>query len=167
MCRVKETVTESRSLQIERNHSTPQDYKRGRGITPFMRHLGILFTRCWQLSHHCFSSLVLTLLFGTCLQVAIYKRTIFAKGGNAGPWTTVGKPEGPLMPCILVGSNCFPRALSLPDPPGRTLVCNTWVLHCSRSKWAAYNPSLFLNTITLTGRITDPSLTLGYIQTQF
>lgn len=88
-------------------------------ITPFMRHLGTLFTHCWLLSHHCFSSVILTLLFSSHLQVAIHKRAIFVRGASAGSCTTVGKPKSPLLPCSLAGSSCFQRALHLPDPPGR------------------------------------------------
>lgn len=97
-------------------------------ITPFMRHLGTLFTHCWQLSHHCFSCYPYPSLQHLS-PGGNTQNSCICKGCQCRLLANCLKLKGP-SPSLLLG--CFELLLqnpaSLTHQVLSTLILNTWVL---------------------------------------
>lgn len=154
-CWVKEIVTESRSSQIERNHSTLQDD----------------FFPPYYSFHETPGDIVHTLLTAfTPLLFLCYpypslqhsspggntRKSCICKGCQCWLLDNHWKARGPSPALQLGWFKLLPQGTEPPDPPGSTLIFNTWAPHRSGNMQTAYSPFLFLTTITLTGRVAAP-----------
>jgi len=146
---------ESRSLQIERSHSSLQDDFFPL-ITPFMRHLG----HCSHTvdSFHTTAFPLLSSPFSSA-QVSRwqYPKELCFQGV---PTLALGQllESQRVLSCLgdrLVQAASPGHGASLTHP-GAALLWNTWT---------AYSPFLVLTTTAVPGRVPAPSPTLDYIQT--